>query len=346
MTARLRTRAAALILGGALVLAACGGDDSGSDATDSPEAGGTVTVYTGRHYGIESVFEAFTAATGIEVRFTTGSDPLLRERLKAEGKNTPADVLMTADAGNLALAAADGLLAPISSDLLEKAIPANLQDAENRWFALSRRARVIMVSERVPEAEQPTTYAAVGDPKWKGEICLRPATHPYTQSLVSSLIAGDGADAAAATVTAWVANDPTYIDSDTKILEAIEAGECEIGIANSYYLGRILKEKGSFPVRLVWPEQQGRGTHVNISGAGVTANAANPAAAQALIEWLATDGQKAFADANMEYPAAVGVEPDPILAGWGDFTADPIDVSEFGRLQPEAVKLLDTAGYQ
>jgi iron(III) transport system substrate-binding protein len=368
-----RRSALAAVTAMALVMAACGGDDaSTSDAEDAPTttagatvttapagttdttaasedepaASGTVTVYTGRHYGIEPVFDSFTAATGIEVRFTTGSDPQLRERLKAEGANTPADVLMTADAGSLALAAADGLLASIDSEALEAAIPDNLQDPGNTWFALSRRLRVIMVSERIPEADQPTTYAAVGDAALRGRLCLRPATHPYTQSLVSSIIAAEGAEGAKAIVDSWVANEPTYIDSDTKMLESIEAGECDVALTNSYYLGRILKEKGTFPVRLVWPEQDGRGAHQNISGAGVTANAVNPAAAQVLIEWLATEGQAEFASVNAEYPAAQGVAPEEVLVGFGEFKADPIAVARFGELQPEAVKLLDAAGYK
>lgn len=350
--------APALLMAGALVLAACGGDGSANStaapaetsttAQNQSTVNGTVTVYTGRHYGIEPVFEAFTAATGIKVRFTTGSDPQLRERLKAEGKNTPADVLMTADAGSLALAAADGLLASLDSPTLTAVIPEALRDPDGRWFALSRRARVIMVSDRVAEADQPTTYAGVGDPAWKGRICLRPATHPYTQSLVASLIKGEGTQRAEEIVSSWVKNEPTYIDSDTKILEAIAAGECDLGITNSYYLGRLISDKGSFPVRLVWPEQADgqRGVHVNISGVAVTANAANPAAAQALIEWLATDGQQQFADVNNEFPANESVSPNKILQTWGSFRVDSVWVGEFGRLQSEAVMLLDRAGYQ
>lgn len=345
-------------LAGALMLAACGGDDTGTSAeattatsvgstgTASAQASGTVTVYLGRHYGIEPVFAAFTEATGIQVRFTTGRDPELRERIKAEGKNTPADLLLTADAANLELAAADGLFAPLDSEVVTAVVPENLRDPQGMWTALSRRARTVFYSSaRVGAAEAPTSYEALGDPRWKGRLCLRPATHPYTQSLVASLIANRGEAQAEAVVKGWLANEPVFIDSDTKILEAIAAGECDVAIANTYYLGRILAEKPDFPVAISWPQGSG-GTHVNVSGVGITANAPNPAAARALVEWLLTDGQQQFADANFEYPAAIGVEPRAELQAWGDLNADPISIEQFGVMQPAAVTLLDRVGYQ
>ena len=178
----------------ALVTAACGGESS-SSTPPADAATSTVTVYTGRHYGIEPIFASFTEATGIEVRFTTGSDPELRERLLAEGENTPADVVMTADAANIALSSAAGLLAPLDSDALRDAIPAELRAEDDTWFSLSRRLRVIQYSsERV--AAPPTTYAELAGPEYDGRLCLRPSTHPYTQSLVAALIRNEGADEA------------------------------------------------------------------------------------------------------------------------------------------------------
>lgn len=322
-------------------LAACGGDDDSAGGTDRQ----VVTVYTGRHYGIEPVFEAFTADTGIEVRFTTGKDPELRERLVAEGKNTPADLLMAADAANIELAAQAGALAAIDSDGLDKAIPAELRSADGTWYALSRRARVVVYStERV--TEPPTTYAAVGDPQWKGRVCLRPSTHPYTQSLVASLIANLGEPAALALVESWVANDPLYIDSDTDIYKAVAAGDCDVAIANTYYLGRLLTEIPAFPVAISWPDQDGNGTHVNVSSAAVTTYAPNPEGARRLLEWLATDGQQQFSDANFEYPADPSVKPTAVVAGWGEFTADLDAVLRLGELNPLAVDLLSEAGYE
>jgi iron(III) transport system substrate-binding protein len=353
-----RMLAAALAL--SMVAAACGGDDdspetsapdtaapgtAAPDTTAPAAAGGTVTVYLGRQYGIEPVFEEFTAATGIEVRFTSGSDPELRERLIAEGANTPADVLITADAANIELSAQAGVLAAVDSDALRSAIPEELRSADDLWFSLSRRARSVVYStERV--TEPPTTYAAVGDPQWKGKLCLRPSTHPYTQSLVANLIINEGEDGARAIVDSWVANDPLYINSDTDIYKAVAAGECDIALANSYYLGRLQTEDPAFPVAISWAEQAGAGTHVNVSAAAVTADAPNPDAALTLIEWLATEGQESFAAANFEYPADPTVAVNEVVASWGEFTADLAAVRQLGAFNAAAVELLSAAGYE
>ncbi|MFZ4812531.1 MAG: extracellular solute-binding protein [Ilumatobacteraceae bacterium] len=320
---------------------ACASDDGASE----PTATSTVTVYTSRHYGIEPVFDAFTKATGIQVRFTTGKDPELRERLVAEGENTPADVFIAADAANIELTSAAGALAKLDSTKLTAAIPVELRSSENTWFALSRRARVPMYStERV--TTPPTTYEALGDPEWKGKLCLRPSTHPYTQSLVAGLINEVGDEEATRIVESWVANDPLYIDSDTDILKAIQKGDCDVALTNTYYLGRLLTEDPSFPVALSWPNQDRKGAHVNVSAGAVTLHAPNPTAAQALLEWLATDGQKQFADANFEFPADPSVAPADIITSWGPFTADVAAVRELGSLNPGAVELLSRAGYQ
>lgn len=369
-----RIAALGVVLGS--VAAACGGDDDAApattaaptvteapaatdapDATDAPATtaaptddtapapSGTVTVYIGRQYGIEPVFEAFTEATGVEVRFTSGGDPELRARLAAEGENTPADVVLTADAANIELAAQEGLLATIESEALESAIPEELRSPDDQWFALSRRARVVIHStERV--TEPPTTYAAVGDPQWAGRVCLRPSTHPYTQSLVASIIAAEGEERATEIVSSWVANDPLYINSDTDIYKAIASGECDIAIANTYYLGRLLTEDPAFPVAITWPEQDGRGAHVNISAGAVTANAPNPDAARLLLEWLATTGQEQFAAANFEYPADPTTPTNELVASWGEFIADTAVVRQLGELNPAAVAVLSAAGYE
>jgi iron(III) transport system substrate-binding protein len=339
------------VLVGALVLGACGSDGGTATDADTTDEGstsgesGTITVYTGRHYGIEQVFEQFTADTGIDVRFTTGNDPELRERLIAEGANTPADVVMTADAANIELSADAGILASVDSAALTETIPEEFRSENNDWFSLSQRARVIIAStERVENP--PTTYAGVGDPEWQGKLCLRPSTHPYTQSLVASLIIAEGEARATEIVQSWVDNDPLYINSDTDIYKAVADGECDIALANTYYLGRLLTEDPTFPVEIVWPEQDGRGAHVNVSTAAVTANAPNPEGALALIEWLATDGQQQFADANFEYPVDPNVEPNEIIAGFGEFVADVPAVRLLGDNQPAAVEILSATGYE
>ena len=335
-TPRLLSFLAIVGLTGGLV--ACGGGDD-SDETR------TVTVYTGRHYGIEPVFEAFTEATGIEVRFTAGSDPELRERLIAEGDNTPADLVMTADAANIELAAAAGLLAQVDSEKLRNAIPEELRSEKNEWFSLSRRLRVIMFStQRV--TEPPTTYAELGDEKWSGRLCLRPSTHPYTQSLVAGLIHNLGRDKALQIIESWVGNDPLYINSDTDILKAIAAGDCDVALTNTYYLPRLLAEKPDTPVAVSWPEQNSTGAHLNVSASGITASAPHPEEALALLEWLATDGQKSFSDANFEFPADPRVAPVESLTALGEFTADLGAVRQLGSLNPQAVELLSRAGYE
>jgi iron(III) transport system substrate-binding protein len=332
----------------AAVLAACGSADGSADVSGSGEtarATDTVTVYTGRHYGIEPVFDAFTAATGIEVRFTTGNDPELRERLIAEGANTPADLLMAADAANIELASDADVLATVDSAVLTDAVPAELRSADGDWYSLSRRARVV-IARTESAGEAPSSYAGVGDPRWKGRICLRPSTHPYTHSLVAGLILTEGEERATEIVQSWVDNDPLYVNSDTDIYEAVADGECDIAIANTYYLGRLQAEDPAFPVEIVWPEQEGRGAHVNVSSAAVTKHAPNPDAALRLLEWLATDGQQAFADANFEYPANPDVEPNEIVADWGEFVADLAAVRQLGEYQPAAVSMLSAAGYE
>lgn len=335
-------RPAVLALTTAATLVACGGS---SDTADAPAREQVVTVYLGRQYGIEPVFSEFTAATGIQVRFTAGGDPELRERLVAEGKNTPADVVITADAANIELAARKGVLAPLASPAVNEAIPEALRSADDRWTALSRRARSVVYStERV--ATPPTTYAQLGDPAWKGKLCLRPSTHPYTQSLVAGLIVNLGADRARAVVDSWIANDPVYINSDTDIYKAVAAGECDVALANSYYLGRLKTADPNFPVAIAWAEQAGSGVHINVSAVGITANAPNPTAAKALVEWLATKGQASFAAANFEYPADPDVAANDVVASWGTFTGDLAAIRQLGEKNAAAVDLLSAAGYE
>lgn len=327
----------AVTLVGSMLVGACG-----AGQTSNAEM---VTVYTGRHYGIEPVFAAFTEATGIEVRFTTGSDPELRERLVAEGDNTPADLVMTADAANIELASAAGLLSPVDSEALRDAIPVELRSTRNDWFALSRRLRVVMYSTARVTAP-PTSYADLADAQWEGRLCLRPSTHPYTQSLVAGLIANLGAADAEALVAGWVKNSPLYINSDTDIVKAIVAGDCDVAIANTYYLARLLADDPATPVAVSWPDQSSFGAHLNVSAAGVLAAAPNPEGAQRLLEWLATSGQKIFSDANFEYPADPTIEPADILVGFGEHRADLAAVRQLGTLNPEAVALLSRAGYE
>lgn len=318
-------------------------------AQAAPAAAGVVNVYSSRHYGVEGVFETFTRETGVRVRFTSGADAALRERIRAEGRHTPADMLITVDAGNLVLAHTQGLLQPVASEALNRNIPVHLRDPANHWFGLTQRVRTILFHPaRVPVAEL-STFEALADPRWRGRLVMRPATHSYTQSLVSSMIAAHGEARAEQVVRGWVANNPQLIDSDTRILEVIAAGGGDVAITNHYYLGRLLQANPAFPVRLMWANQAGgeRGVHVNISGAGITTHAQNRDHALRLLEWLsAPRGQELFAGSNHEYPANPAAPAHPIIAGFGSFRGDRLDLRELGRLQADAMRLLDRAGYR
>ena len=325
-----------------LALSGCGVLGIGAAPAD-------LQIYSARHYDLEGAFADFTDETGISVEFITGDDAELLERLKAEGSDTPADVFMTVDAGNLWNAARQDVLAPTSSDALDEAVPEDLRDPEGQWFGLAMRARTLTYNpENVDPAEFDATdsYAGLADPKWKGRLCMRDATSSYTQSLVASLIDLHGRDKALDIVKGWVANDVDILSNDILLLEAIDAGACDVGINNHYYLARTLGENPDLAVDLYWASQEGAGTHVNISGAGVVANSDNAAQAQQLIEWLATTGQNAFVDANHEFPVNPAAEPEPVIAEFGEFSRMPLNAAAYGDLNAEAIDVLSEAGYQ
>ena len=308
-----------------------------------------VVVYSARNeHLIKPLFDRYTQETGVQIRYITDKEGPLLQRLAAEGKRTPADMLITVDAGNLWHAAQSGVLAEISSPVLEANVPANLRDPKGRWFGLSERARTIVYStERVQPGEL-SSYEGLADPKWHGRLCLRTSKKVYNQSLVASLIARHGEEGAEQIVRGWVANlaaEP--FSNDTKAMEAVVAGQCDVTIVNTYYFGRLEKERPGIPLALFWPNQDSSGVHINVSGAGVTAHAKHPEAAQQLLEWLSSaTAQGDFAGLNMEYPVNKTVAPDPIVSAWGTFKADDLNVNEAGRLQADAIRLMDRAGYR
>ena len=325
----------AALAGGGL-LASCGG-----------ESGPTLTVYSGRHYGIESAFEQYEDETGVNVKFLTGNDAELRERIGAEGDETEADVYLTVDAGNLWRAAEDDLFQPIQSATLDEAIPQELRDSEDRWFGLAVRTRTIVYNTALVDlADVPTTYEELADPEYKGRLCLRNSSEDYQQSLVASMIAADGEEQTREVLRGWAANAEIYAN-DIDLLRAMAAGACEIGVVNHYYLARMLEENPDLPIGLVWAEQDGRGVHVNISGGGVTKHARNVALGQQFLEWLATEGQHTLVADNHEYPANPAVEAEPLIREtFGtDFKRDPLRADVLGSFNPEAVTLMDEAGF-
>ena len=306
-------------------------------------------VYTGRHYGSEKVFEQFTQDTGITVDILTGDDAEMLERIKAEGAKTKADIYMTVSAGPLWSAADQGLLAPLESPVLDEAVPAQYRDSEDRWVGLVRRARTVVYN---PAKVDPTefdaadTYAGLTDPKWKGRLCMRDLTGAYTTSLVASLIDLHGYDRTLEIVEGWLANDVDIIGNDVDVLDAIEAGTCEVGITNHYYLARG-KADGKFKdVELFWASQQGAGVHENISGAGVVASSDAKGKAQEFLEWLATEGQDDMLEGNHEFPVNPSVPADEEALAFGPFKAMAVDAEAYAQLNPDAVKLLAEAGYK
>jgi iron(III) transport system substrate-binding protein len=251
------------------------------------------------------------------------------------------------DAGDLWRATQAGLLQPIKSPALESAIPAHLRDPEGHWFGLAVRARTIAYSTARVKPSELSTYAALADPRWKGKLCLRNGKAVYNQSLVAMFINDMGEEATERMVRGWIANLATEpFANDTLMLKAIAAGQCDVGITNSYYLGRLQHEEKGFPVQIFWADQKAKGTHVNISGGGVTKYAKNRDGAVHFLEWLASPAiQQRFAAVNFEFPANASVDPLPEVKAWGPFKHNEVNVGLIGKTQPAAVMLIDRAGW-
>lgn len=308
-----------------------------------------LVVYSARNEQlIKPLFDLYQKETGTNIQFITDKEGPLMQRLKAEGANSPADILLTVDAGNLWQATEMGLLKPVTSSTLEKNVPKHLRDPNNRWFGLSVRARTIVYNTQKVQASDLSTYEDLATAKWKGRLCLRTSKKVYNQSLVAMMIAQHGEAETEKIVRGWVGNLATDVFADdTKMMEAIAAGQCDVGIANTYYFGRLVEKKPGLPLKLFWPNQKGDGVHVNVSGAGVTTNSKHEADAIRFIEWLSSEkAQNLFADVNLEYPVNPAVKPDPAVAAWGSFKQNPINVAKAGELQTSAVKLMDRAGYK
>lgn len=319
-------------------------------AVSVPATAQEVNIYSSRHYDSDDrLYEAFTEATGIEVNRIEGEADELIARMKAEGANSPADILLTVDVGRIWLADEEGLLQPVESDVLESRIPAFLRHPEGNWFGFSQRARLIYYStERVEEP--PQTYMDLADPKWQGRVCIRSSSNVYNLSLMGAIIEHLGAEAAqdwAEGLLSNLARDPAGGDTDQ--LLGIVSGECDIAVANSYYYLRALSEEVpglTGKVGWVFPNQSSTGTHVNVAAAGVAANAPNRANAIAFLEYLASrPAQEFFANQNNEYPAVPGVPLGQGPAHLGLFRQDTINLSVLGENQPEAQRIFNEIGF-
>ena len=313
------------------------------------QAADELVVYSARNEQlVRPLFDAYSAETGTRIRFITDKAGPLMQRLKAEGANTPADLLITVDAGNLWRASEEGLLQPVMSDVLIKNIPAHLRDPGNQWFGLSVRARTIVYSTKRVKPSDLSTYEGLADAKWKKRLCLRTSKKVYNQSLVATMLARLGEAKTEEIVRGWVTNLATDVFSnDTSVIKAIDAGQCDVGIVNTYYFGRLQKKNPDLAAKLFWPNQETSGVHVNVSGAGVTRHAKHVKQAIRFLEWLSTPvAQKILAEGNMEYPANPAVKAHGIVTAWGEFKQDTLNVSNAGKLQSHAVMLMDRAGYR
>lgn len=318
-------------------------------------AGGEVNIYSARKEDlIKPLLDDFSKQSGIAVNLVTGKEEALLQRLQSEGANTPADVLLTSDAGRLSAAQKAGVLQAVKSETLTAHIPASYRDPEGYWYGLSVRARpIIYAKDRVKPGDL-STYEALADPKWKGKVCMRSSDSVYNQSLVAGMIAHDGEAKTEAWAKGLVANfarPPKGGDRDQ--IKAIAAGECDVTLANTYYLGGMVDsqdeadKQAAAQVAVFWPDAKTTGVHVNVSGAGVTAHARNRDNAVKLLEFLAGDSaQRWYAETNNEYPVNPAIPPSATLKSWGEFKADTLNVAKLGELNAAAVRVMDRAGWK
>ncbi|MCK2183868.1 Fe(3+) ABC transporter substrate-binding protein [Halomonas getboli] len=314
-----------------------------------------VNIYSARHYDSDqALYDAFTEETGIEVNVLEGGSDQLIQRIEREGQASPADVMMTVDAGRLWRAEQEDIFASVDSELLDERLPANMHHPEGKWFGFSQRVRAIFYNPEKVGADELKTYEDLADPRFKGEICIRSSNNIYNQSLLASMIAHHGEEGAeqwAQGVVDNMARDPEGGDID-QIL-GVASGECDVAVANHYYYVRMLKSdddatrEAAEQVQILFPNQGGRGAHINIGGAGMVKGAPHPDNAVRFLEFLASDeAQSIFASGNHEFPVVDGVPIDDVLASWGDFKTDDLNVSVLGENNPQAVRIFDRVGWR
>ena len=324
---------------------------SQGNAAAIAQAGTTIGVYSGRHYNTDKeLYRQFTARTGIKVNVLEAKDDALLERLKSEGKNSPADVLVLVDAARLDAATDQGLFQPVRSAALQRDVPANLRDSQGRWYGLTRRVRAVVVNPKLVDPATIRTYADLAKPALKGKLCLRERKSPYNQSLVASQMILRGDAATRTWIRGMVANlSQPFFTSDIPLARAVARGDCGVGVVNSYYIARMLSGEGGSQdkqlaekLKLIYMNP----SHVNISGAGVTRHARNPQAAIKLIEFLASPtGGRGYAEANNEYPLK-GFGENPILKRFGTFRADGVSVEQIGSKSRAATLMMESNGWK
>jgi iron(III) transport system substrate-binding protein len=330
-------------------------EDTGEATSDAEPSAGELNLYSSRHYDSDdALYQSFTAKTGIEINLIEAEADELLSRIESEGENSPADVLMTVDAGRLWRAEEKGLFQPVDSEMLNAAIPENLRHPDGLWFGLTQRARVIVYNKDAVDPSELSTYEDLADAKWKGRVCIRSSGNIYNQSLMGSMIESIGVDATESWAKGLVSNlarEPEGGDTDQ--IKAVAAGQCDVAVANHYYWARLAKSDDAADqqiaeqVGVYFPNQGDRGTHVNISGVGVVANAPNYDNAVQFIEFLVTpEAQAIFAESNNEYPVVEGVKVDDVVSALGEFKVDTINVSAYGSNNATVLQIADRAGWK
>ncbi|TDR51163.1 iron(III) transport system substrate-binding protein [Halomonas ventosae] len=328
---------------------------AGSAMASQAAAAEELNVYSARHYDSdEALYAAFTEQTGIEVNVLEGDSDQLIQRLKLEGEASPADVMITVDAGRLWRGEQEDIFASVESEVLDERLPDYMRHPEGKWFGFSQRVRAIFIDPSEVDAAEITSYEDLADPKFAGQVCIRSSNNIYNQSLLASLIAHHGEEEAEAWAKGVVDNfarDPEGGDTD-QIL-GVASGECNIALANHYYYVRLVNSdqeadrEAAEQVEIVFPNQDGRGAHVNVGGAGMVKGAPNEENAVRFLEFLASDeAQALFATGNYEFPAVESAETDGVIASWGDFKKDDLNVSVLGENNPEAIRIFDRVGWR
>tara|TARA_Y100001001_G_scaffold101126_1_gene98878 strand:- start:1541 stop:2560 length:1020 start_codon:yes stop_codon:yes gene_type:complete len=318
-------------------------------------ADGSVNVYSARHYDSDqAMYDAFTEQTGIEVNVLQGDSDQLIQRIKREGEASPADIMMTVDAGRLWRAEEEDIFAPVDSEVLNERLPESMRHPEGDWFGFSQRVRAIFYNPETIEPEQVDSYEKLADPSLKGKICIRSSNNIYNQSLLASMVEHHGVEGAeewAQGVVDNMARDPEGGDRDQ--IKGVASGECDVAVANHYYYVRLLtsddadEREAAESVQILFPNQDDRGAHVNVGGAGLVKGAPNHDNAVTFLEFLASDeAQELFAVGNHEFPVVEGVAVDEVLGSWGEFKKDEVNVSVLGENNPEAVKIFDRVGWR
>ncbi|MGO3701215.1 MULTISPECIES: Fe(3+) ABC transporter substrate-binding protein [Halomonas] len=324
-------------------------------AVSSTALADAVNIYSARHYDSDEIlYKAFTDETGIEVNVLEGDSDQLMERMQREGIASPADVMLTVDAGRLWRAEQDGLFQSVDSEVLSERLPESMRHPDNLWFGFSQRARVIFYNRDNFDPSQIESYEDLADPRFEGQLCIRSSNNIYNQSLLASMIehhGEEGAEEWAQGVVNNLARNPEGGDTD-QIL-GVASGECDLAVANHYYYVRMLHSdnesdrEAARKVGVIFPNQNDRGTHVNVGGAGLVANAQNPENGIKFLEFLSSDGaQEIFAERNYEFPVVEGVKKDPVLESWGDFKKDELNINVLGENNPEAIRIFDRVGWR